>query len=159
MFCNWCWEQSNTSYSSIVCLPFPAFHREFINFPTSCQQQTAKIPPPGKKAVTAVKLCTNRFVFSKQPSSLRPGEGDGLGGECRRVNITAHQNVHFLLCLHLRLLDVRDTFRVTGRFMWDKQWFVPTLKVDFNAWRWLFLQLIVCLKPTDPTPYRAKLII
>lgn len=50
---------------------------------------------------------TNRFVFSEEPSRLRPGEGDGLGGERRRVNVATHQNVHLLLSLHLRLLGAK----------------------------------------------------
>lgn len=44
---------------------------------------------------------TNRFVFSEEPASLRPRECDGLCGEGGRVHVTAHQNIHFLLCLHL----------------------------------------------------------
>lgn len=50
---------------------------------------------------TTTTTDTNRLVFSEQPASLRPGEGDGLGGERGRVHVTAHQNVHFLLRLHL----------------------------------------------------------
>ena len=45
-----------------------------------------------------------RFVLSKQPADLTAGEGDRLGGQSCRVDVAAHQNIHLLFCLHLRLL-------------------------------------------------------
>lgn len=47
------------------------------------------------------------FVFAEEPATLRSGEGDGFGGQGGRVNVAAHQNVHFFLCLHLRLLKYK----------------------------------------------------
>lgn len=72
---------------------------------SASQQQSAKIPPAGVSL--RPQSGTDRFVFSEQPSRLRPGEGDGLGGERCRVNVATHQDVHLLLSLHLRLLRVK----------------------------------------------------
>lgn len=46
-----------------------------------------------------------RFVLSEQPADLSAGEGDGLGGQSCGVDVAAHQNIHLLFRLHLRLLD------------------------------------------------------
>lgn len=45
-----------------------------------------------------------RFVLSEQPADLTAGEGDGLGGQSCGVDVAAHQNIHLLFRLHLRLL-------------------------------------------------------
>lgn len=74
----------------------------------------AEIPPAGE--MLWPQPGTDRFVFSEQPSRLRPGEGDGLGGERCRVNVATHQNVHLLLSLHLRLLGVKAHL-VSGRLL------------------------------------------
>lgn len=44
------------------------------------------------------------LILSEEPANLTAGEGDRLSRQSGRVDITAHQNIHLLLSLHLRLL-------------------------------------------------------
>lgn len=49
-----------------------------------------------------------RFILSEQPADLTAGERDGLCGQGGGVDVAAHQNIHLLLCLHLRFLHEGD---------------------------------------------------
>lgn len=88
---------------------FVTFHNVF--FPPlaeMCSDAYLCKRPLGPKHVAVSLASAYGLVLPEQPADLTAREGDGLGGQSCRVDVTAHQNIHLLFRLHLRLLLVGE---------------------------------------------------
>ena len=79
------------------------------------QRERGRETERGRERERQTNTQTDRLVLPEQPARLGSGEGYGLGGEGGRIDVTAHQDVHLFLGLHLRLLDHRSRVRQTGQ--------------------------------------------